>query len=329
MKRALFVGIDDYPGNSLNGCVADAHEMATLLERNENGTLNYDVRQLTSDVEGVSRTKLRSVLAELFENARDAQLLFYFSGHGAESPWGAELVTQDFALNSLGVSMNDVITLANDSSAKEIVIILDCCFSGDLANIPGLQASAVSPAFRLNKALVGEGVTLLTASRSTEPSVEVNGHGAFTRLLLEGLEGAAADHIGNVTALSLYDFASRAFSAWEQRPVFKSHITRPSILRVCKPPIDQELLRQLPNYFQFADSRIRMTPAYEGERPIPLGIVPTAEQKAFDYFKQLRNAGLLITNENKDLYFVALASEEVFLTATGRYFWRLAHEHRL
>jgi Caspase domain len=329
MKRALFVGIDDYSENPLSGCVADARAMATLLARNENGTRNYDVRLLTSDIEYVDRPRLRSFLADLFENARDAQLLFYFSGHGAESSWGAELVTQDFTPNSLGVSMNDVITLANDSPANEVVIILDCCFSGDLANLPGLQANAIASAFRLGKALVGEGVTLLTASRATEVSIEINGHGAFTRLLLEGLEGAAADHIGNVTALSLYDFASRAFSALEQRPVFKSHLTQPSVLRTCKPPIDPELLRQLPGYFLTADSHIRMTPEHEGKRPIPPGVEPTNEQKTFDYFKQLRNAGLLTTNQNKDLYFVALDSEEVFLTVTGRYFWRLAYEDRL
>src|SRR6266536_6300695 len=124
MKRALFVGIDDYPRSPLNGCVADARAMATLLARNEDGTRNYDVRLLTSDAESVTLPRLRSSLADLFENARGAQLLFYFSGHGAESPWGAELVTQDFTPNSLGVSMNDVITLANDSPASEVVIIL-------------------------------------------------------------------------------------------------------------------------------------------------------------------------------------------------------------
>lgn len=329
MKRALFIGIDHYTGSPLHGCVADAKAMASLLERNEDDTRNYDVRVITSDTNTVNRPYLRSLMAELFENARDTQLLLFFSGHGAESPWGAELVTQDYRPNSLGVSMNDVITLANASPAREVVIILDCCFSGDLGNAPGLQSDAISPAFRLGRAILGEGVTFLAASRSTQTAAEVGGHGRFTRLLLEGLQGAAADHIGNVTGLSLYDFASRAFGAWEQRPVFKSHIAQPSILRTCKPPIDRSLLLQLPAYFPSADARIRMSPAYEGTRPIPSGIEPTPQQRAFDYFKSLRNASLLETQANQDLYFVALESMEVFLTATGRYFWRLAKEGRL
>ncbi len=329
MKRALFVGIDDYPGQPLGGCVADARALAEVLARHENNARNYEIRLVTSDSECIDRSRLRTLLAELFENARGAELLFYFAGHGAESPWGGELVTQDAAQNSLGVSMNDVVTLANNSLAREVTIILDCCFSGDLANLPSLLSEDVTPASRLAKAMVREGVTLLAASRATQKSTESEGHGAFTRLLLEGLEGAAADPIGKVTALSLYDFASRAFNGWEQRPVFKSHVVEPAVLRVCNPSIGAALLQQLPRYFSSADARIRMSPSYEGVRPIPAGVMPTPEQQAFDYFKGLRNAGLLTTDSNKDLYFVALDSEEVFLTGTGRYFWRLAAEDRL
>jgi hypothetical protein len=72
-----------------------------------------------------------------------------------------------------------------------------------------------------------------------------------------------------------------------------------------------------------------MSPDHEGVRPILPGVEPTPEQAAFDYFKELRNAGLLTTEGNKDLYFVALASEEVFLTPLGRYFWTLAHDGKL
>lgn len=329
MKRALFVGIDDYPGSLLTGCVADARALAAVLQRNQDGSCNYDVRVATGDEGTVDRARLRELLADLFANARDAELLFYFAGHGAESPWGAEIVTQDLTPHSLGVSMDDILTLANNSPARDVVLILDCCFSGDLGNVPSLQASGNAPDFRFGKAVLREGVTLLTAARSTETSVESDGHGAFTRLLLEGLEGAAADHIGRVSALSLYDFASRAFGAWEQRPVFKAHLERPSVLRVCKPPIDPDLLRQLPTHFATADTRLALSSAHEGTRPLPPGTTFTPEQVAFNYFKLLRNAGLLTTDDNKDLYFVALESEEVFLTATGRYFWRLAKENRL
>jgi Caspase domain len=329
VKRALLVGIDDYPGSPLTGCVADAKEMARLLERNDDGSRNYHTRVSTSDTETLDRGRLRTLLRELFDNSRNAQLLFFFSGHGAQTPWGAELVTQDYSENALGVSMNDVITLANESPAEEVVIILDTCFSGDLGNIPGLQPLGLSDAFGAGRALIREGVTILAASQATQTAAEINSQGAFTRLLLDGLEGGAADHLGEISALSLYNFTSRAFGGWEQRPVLKSHITCSSPLRVGKPWIDPALLRQLPNYFSSPDTRYKMSPSHEGIRPIPAGTQPTSEQEAFDYFKELRNAGLLITDGNKDLYFVALASEDVYLTALGKYFWTLAKEDKL
>lgn len=325
MKRALVVGVDDYPGAQLYGCVADAREMERLLERNEDNSRNYDVRRVTSDEETINRRDLLSLLDELFDNAGNTQLLFFFAGHGRPGDVGAGLVTQD----ADDVPMEQVINKANASPAPEVLLILDCCFSGDLGNIPALQASAVAPAFRFGNTLLREGVTVLAASRATEPSAEAGGHGAFTRLVIEGLEGAAADHLGTVTSQSLYAFASRAFGAWEQRPVLKSYVTQTSAVRLCQPWIDAELLRQLPDYFGTADGRHQMSPAYEGDRPVPEENEPTEEQKTFDYFKQLRNAGLLTTDNEKDLYFVALDSENVFLTPIGQYFWRLAREGRL
>jgi len=331
MRRALLIGIDHYAASPLTGCVADAQGMASLLERNDDGRPNYDVKLVTSDTKAINRGDLRTLLADLFNNARDAVILFFFAGHGAQTPWGAELVTQDYSSNSLGVSMNDVLTLANDSPAREVILILDCCFSGNLGNVPGLQSAAIAPPFRLDKTVLRENVTVLAASRATQPSAEVpgGGQGAFTRLLIEGLEGAAADHLGEVTALSLYAFASRPFTAWQQRPVFKSHVSQPTALRVCEPTINQDLLRELPKYFPNAKARYAMTPAHEGTRPIPPGVSLTVEQEVFDYFKQLRNASLLTTDNNKDLYFVALDSEDVYLTPLGRYFWQLAKDGRL
>ena len=44
MKRALVVGLNDYPnGNSLRGCVNDAKEIAKRLERHGNGDKNFDI----------------------------------------------------------------------------------------------------------------------------------------------------------------------------------------------------------------------------------------------------------------------------------------------
>lgn len=329
MKRALLVGIDDYPTiTPLSGCVADATALNELLGRHADGTPNWRTQLITSPggPGAITRDSLRRVLADLFANANDADLLFFFAGHGAKTAWGADLVTQDATTNSLGVSMNDLVTLANDSPARTVTLLLDCCFSGDTGNPPGLQSAGVAESFRLHKAILRENVTIMAASRSTEPSQEVGGHGAFTRVVLDGLEGGATDHRGNVTALSLYGYVSLAFDAWGQRPVLKTHLTEPIVLRVGPPWLDGDLLRQLPKHFPTEDHRLQLTPAHEGDgRPLPAAVVGTIEQQQFDYLGRLRNANLVTTDNRLDHYWVAMESGHVYLTPLGRYFWRLAN----
>ncbi|MFI9201090.1 caspase domain-containing protein [Streptomyces sp. NPDC053048] len=327
MKRAILVGIDDYPTlGSLNGCVRDAVALTDLLSRHANGDRNWDTQLMTGvGPQGVTRNNLRRALNQLFANARDTDLLFFFAGHGAQTPWGADLVTQDATEHSPGVSMNDLITLANDSPARSVTLLLDCCFSGALGNVPGQQAAAVAENFRLSKSLLRENVTVMASSRATEVSAEADGHGAFTRILLDGLDGGATDHLGNITALSLYGHVSAAFDAWQQRPVLKTHLTDPVILRVGPPWIDRGLLRRLPEHFPLPGSRLRLSPAHEGEgRPLPPGHLGTPEQQQFDYLGRLRNANLVTTDGRRDHYWVAMESGEVYLTPLGRYFWNLA-----
>lgn len=179
--------------------------------------------------------------------------------------------------------------------------------------------------FRLNKAVVCENVTIMAASRGTEVSQEVGGHGAFTRILLDGLDGGTTDHRGYVTALSLYGYISPAFDAWEQRPILKTYLTEPVVLRVGPPWLDSDLLRQLPEHFPTEDHRLQLTPAHEGEgRPLPSSDAGTTEQQQFDYVGRLRNANLVTTDGRRDHYWVAMESSHVYLTGLGRYFWRLA-----
>jgi hypothetical protein len=332
VKRALLVGIDYYPGTgSLHGCVADATALDEALRTNADGSPNWRTELLvgTATEPAITRDSLRLSLTRLFANARDADLLFFFAGHGGQSPWGADLVTQDATANSLGVSMSDLVTLANDSPARSVTLLLDCCFSGDAGDTPGLQQSAVAENFRIAKATVRENVTVMAASRATEPSQESNGHGAFTRLLLDGLGGGATDHRGNVTALSLYGYVSPAFDAWEQRPVIKAYLTEPTVLRVGPAWLEPDMLRTLPKHFPTEHYRLQLTPEHEGEgRPLDDG-QGTVQQQQFDYLGRLRNANLVTTDNRRDHYWTAMESGSVYLTPLGQYFWRLASKGSL
>ncbi|MBF4354509.1 caspase family protein, partial [Vibrio anguillarum] len=47
MKKALIIGINDYPNSPLGGCVNDANTLATVLESNGDGSPNFSVRKIT------------------------------------------------------------------------------------------------------------------------------------------------------------------------------------------------------------------------------------------------------------------------------------------
>ena len=66
MRRALVVGIDDYPRAPLKGCVNDADAMAALLARHADGSPNFDVQRLTSDSASITRGNLLANIQRLF-----------------------------------------------------------------------------------------------------------------------------------------------------------------------------------------------------------------------------------------------------------------------
>jgi uncharacterized caspase-like protein len=193
MRRALCVGIDEYEFGSLTGCVNDAQRMVGILQTHHDGSPNFDCRELIAPAgtKGyVTRNRLRGSLIQLFKDPADVAL-FHFSGHGTINNLDGYLVTQDAKQYDEGVAMGDVLKLANDSKVAEVVILLDCCFSGNLGNLPVVDNT---------KSLLREGVSILTAGRGDQPSVEAGGGGVFTSLVVDALEGGAANLLGAVSA---------------------------------------------------------------------------------------------------------------------------------
>ena len=178
VRKALVVGIDDYPDNSLNGCCNDSAALKSLLERNGNGNPNFDVRQVNNVK---SKAEFRDCIEECFSGNADVAL-FYYSGHGHIDAIGGYLVTPDCSSGDPGVSLADVLTIANNSKCGERIIILDSCYSGFMGSVNTAGQDT---------ATIRQGVTILTASRSTESSMEIDGHGVFTSLLIEALKGGA------------------------------------------------------------------------------------------------------------------------------------------
>jgi uncharacterized caspase-like protein len=212
MRRALCVGVDEYQFGSLNGCVNDAKRMTAVLTRHQDGTPNFDCKQLVAPLghkDVVTRASLREHLELLFKDPADVVLL-HFSGHGTANNLDGYLVTQDTQRYDAGVAMANILNLANRSPAKEVVLLLDCCYSGHLGNAPAIDNT---------KSLLREGVSIITAARGDQPSVESGGGGLFTSLVVDALDGGAANLLGAVSTPAIYAFVDAALGAWDQRPL--------------------------------------------------------------------------------------------------------------
>ncbi|MBI5242835.1 MAG: SEL1-like repeat protein [Elusimicrobia bacterium] len=145
--------------------------------------------------------------------AQDSRVFFYFSGHGAPDPAGkAYLVPWDGDPNFLSDTAYPLKRLhakLNALKAKEIIVVLDSCFSG--LGGRSVLPRGTRPFYRNIKDVFGSGKsTTFTASADDQISAtaEEQGHGLFTYYFLKGLNGAAADEGGRVTLRGIYEYLS-------------------------------------------------------------------------------------------------------------------------
>ena len=318
MRKALIVGIDDYTQCPLHGCCNDAEHMAQALSCNGDGSPNFAVK-LQKNVS--TKAHLRKLIEECFSGDADVAL-FYYSGHGHIDNVGGYLVTPDFGAHDYGVSLQEVLNIANDSQCKDKIIILDSCYSGFMGSISSSgQATAV----------INEGVPILNASRSTETSVELNGHGLFTSLLLEALKGGAADITGHITPGGIYAYIDKALGPWEQRPVFKTNVTRFTPLRRVIPQVDISIIRKICTYFPDENAELPIDPSFEPTNSLDVKhdvIQPYANPhntKIFSDLQKLEGIGLVVPIGEEHMYFAAMHSKSCALTSIGKQYWRLVN----
>lgn len=321
MRKALVIGINDYPTAPLKGCINDASAFGSIIETNGDGSPNFDVK-LETDVP--TKSDLNGYIRDLFNGDCDTALL-YFSGHGFLSDIGGYIVTPDYKTNDVGVSMDEILALANKSKAKNRVIILDCCHSGAFGT-PNITGS---------NSLIAEGVSILTASKDDESAMEFGGHGIFTNLLLDALQGGASDLRGHITPGSIYAYIDQALGPWDQRPVFKTNISRFTSLRTTIPQVPVEILRKLINYFPTATQQFNLDPSFEftNDKTIEHNVIkPYAKKENVDIFKdlqKLQSVGLIVPVDEQYMYFAAMNSKSCKLTALGYHYWRLVKDKRI
>lgn len=323
-RIALVVGINYYEHvSSLYGCVDDAYSVKAVLERHGGGIINFGCKILTGTGQGdmVSRGELKDQVEQLFTTAAEIAL-FYFAGHGHIEATGGYLVASDASRGDEGLSLAEVLTLANASPASNKLIILDSCHSGIAGTPPGLGDTSA----------LREGMTLLTASTADQYATEENGRGVFTTLLVDALNGGAANLTGDISPGSVYAHIDQSLGPWEQRPVFKTNVKEFVSLREVEPPIPVADLRRIPVFFPTPGSEFRLDPSYEpelaGREP---GMPPPDPEHTtvFAVLQSYEGVGLLVPVDADHMWHAAMQSKSCRLTALGEHYRRLAEKGRI
>lgn len=324
MRIALIVGVNYYEhGNSLHGCVNDAHEVKAVLERHDGGAINFDCRLLTSTDSNncVNRGELKDQIEKLFKADADISLL-YFAGHGHIEATGGYLLASDSSRGDEGVSLSEILTFANNSPAKNKIIILDSCHSG-IAGTPPNTGQLAS---------LSEGLTVLTASTEDQYATEENGSGVFTTLLVDALNGSAANLTGDITPGSVYAHIDQSLGAWEQRPVFKTNVKQFVSLRKSTPAIAIDELRRITEFFPTPGHFFQLDPAYEPEikgRDKGMPSPDPEKNRVFAILQRFNRLNLLVPVDTQHMWNVAMESKSCRLTALGEHYRRLVEKQRI
>jgi len=324
MKIALVVGINYYEhGSSLWGCVNDAYNVKIMLERHGDGSVNFDCKLLTasSSSESIKRGELKDNIEKLFKT--EAQIaLFYFAGHGHIESTGGYLLASDALRGDEGVSLSEILILANKSPAANKVIILDSCHSGIAGSAPSGEKLAT----------LSEGLTVLTASTKDQYASELDGNGVFTNLLVDALGGSAANLTGDITPGSIYAHIDQSLGAWEQRPVFKTNVKQFVSLRSVNPSIPLDELRRISELFPSPGFEFKLDPTFEPEikgrdegmpNPIP------ENTRTFALLQKFNKLNLLVPVGAPHMWYAAMESKACKLTVLGEHYRRLASKGRI
>lgn len=323
MRKALIVGIDHYDSvPPLYGCVNDSFSVKSMLDRHVDGSVNFGVKHLTGTgpKDRVERNDLRQAIEELFSGDGEVAL-FYFAGHGHIEATGGYLCSSDVQSGNDGVSLAEIMIMANQSRAQNRVIILDSCHSG-VAGGSALQQQVAE---------ISDGVTILTASTAEQYATEENGEGVFTSLLVDALGGAAANLVGEVTPGGVYAHVDQSLGPWAQRPVFKTNVKRFISLRKVSPLLELAELRRISEFFPAPGHQLILDPSYEPERheswdTDPQGVpAPDPDNNTiFAILQKFNRVGLLVPVDAPHMWHAAMHSKGVRLTALGEHYRRLS-----
>ena len=213
--HGLFVGIDRYASPLISDLSCSARDARALYALFADSVGDDHCSLLTDS--GATRPAILHGL-ELLTTADTHDLVFlHFSGHGSDTH---HLVTHDAEPNLLDTTAIQIEELVlrffAAIPAKNLILCLDCCFSGAAgARVFHSPVASRTPASAddVLGQIGGTGRVILTASGAKQAAIEDRrkGHGLFSYYLIQALMGAPGVlDAGAIPFLALANFVTKS-----------------------------------------------------------------------------------------------------------------------
>lgn len=321
-RKALVVGIDDYNNEELNlsCCVNDANKISDLLEFNADKSRNFSIYKLLNS--DATYDNIILGIEKVFTDDSDIGILF-FSGHGADDKKDGRIVTCDYPKQHNGIRFRDILEIISESDCKNKIVILDCCFSGKFGELSFIGDSTLLPC----------GTTILTACNSREFSYVGEEYSVFSGLLISALSGGASDLLGRVTPGAIYSYIDSSLGPFEQRPLFKSHVSSFVPIRFSEPKMTVAEIRNLAELFETPNTKFSLDPSFEktnhkgskeiGEIDLRKPYYVEENGVKFGLLQKAVSVGLVRPSHEKHMFYAALNSDSCELTMLGKHYWHM------
>ena len=231
--HAIVIGIKDFANSrlALKYTVSDAELFASTLEaRGPRLFSAVRVKRLVTPQDTTKAAIIEALKRAQEDVASDDLFVFYVASHGTVDDGQYLLITSNVGSTSTARLKQDALTqdtlkeLISNIPASKKLIVLDTCSAGQLGD--ALQVAMLTRGMSDDTAMKvlsrAVGSTVLSAATSVQEALEgYEGHGLFTRVIVDGLNGAAdADGDGYVKTLELADYVDNKVPELAER-VFK------------------------------------------------------------------------------------------------------------
>lgn len=177
-----------------------------ILPRDPNELLTY----------GKIRTYIQKILPSYLKPNGSSDLFVYYSGHGAPNTTNhdAYLVPWDCNPNYVGddnaYDMKEFYLDISKLDARNKIIVVDACFSGQAGNGKSILSNVSSAMLRINNPLITSPNTVIFQSSMPDQVsnwYDQKKHSMFTYFFLKGLQGAAdLNKDGKITSEELINY---------------------------------------------------------------------------------------------------------------------------